>query len=188
MSITEKPGIEELYTTARSTSDLTLSENTRGAADILIAAGWSQLRIGGALIRLHSDWDRAEKPPHGLPHAERMQRMGDLIERLTELPGIRSALTVKALSWGWEDAEAKVAAVLRYWLDDGCRPCGGTKWTIAAGTHRHTGKACPACAGTGKAQVPHGQEGRRLLNHMDGSVEVAHGHIRRALHRMRNKD
>lgn len=59
----DKPTIEESYQTAGNTSDLTVEADKRGAGDVLIAAGWSESRIGMALLRLHSEWDGCQKPP-----------------------------------------------------------------------------------------------------------------------------
>lgn len=58
----ERPGIEESYQTAGNTSDLTVEAERRSSGDVLIAAGWSESRIGMALLRLHSEWDASEKP------------------------------------------------------------------------------------------------------------------------------
>lgn len=55
--------VEEAYATAISTSDLrceTRDGAPRSDSDVLIAAGWSQSRLGGALLRLHTEWDGAE--------------------------------------------------------------------------------------------------------------------------------
>lgn len=57
-----KPNIEEIYITASTTSNLKVEADRPGSADILIAVGWSPSRLGGALSRLHTDWDKAEKP------------------------------------------------------------------------------------------------------------------------------
>lgn len=53
--------IEESYTSAGNASDLTVKSDQRGAADVLIAAGWTPGMLGGALMRLHSEWDGAAK-------------------------------------------------------------------------------------------------------------------------------
>lgn len=58
----QRPGIEEQYQTAGNTSDLTVEADRRGAGDIMIAAGWSQSRVGMALLRLHSEWHALAKP------------------------------------------------------------------------------------------------------------------------------
>lgn len=63
---TEKAGIEEIYQVAGNTSDLGLDTRDgapRCAADVFIAAGWTESRIGMALLRLHSEFDASEKPP-----------------------------------------------------------------------------------------------------------------------------
>lgn len=55
--------IEEAYTSAANSSDLrceTRDGAPRSDTDLLIAAGWSQSRIGSALLRLHTEWDGAE--------------------------------------------------------------------------------------------------------------------------------
>ena len=53
---------EELYTCANNARNLRVEADCRGSADLLIAAGWSASRLGAALLRLHSEWDAAEKP------------------------------------------------------------------------------------------------------------------------------
>lgn len=59
----ERRTIDEAYATAMSSTDLrcdTREGAPRGDADVLIAAGWSKSRLGGALLRLHTEWDGAE--------------------------------------------------------------------------------------------------------------------------------
>lgn len=58
----DRPGIDESYQTASNTSNLTVEADRRGAGDVLIASGWASSRLGSALMRLHSEWDRAAKP------------------------------------------------------------------------------------------------------------------------------
>lgn len=62
----EKRGIEEAYTSASNTSDMTLrhTDLPPGDADILIASGlvMNQNRLGMALRRLHSDIDSRGRP------------------------------------------------------------------------------------------------------------------------------
>jgi hypothetical protein len=55
----EKRGVEEAYTSAGNSSDLRVEAEVRTDADIIIAAGWSESRVGIALLRLHSEWDKA---------------------------------------------------------------------------------------------------------------------------------
>lgn len=65
----EKRGVEEAYQVAGNSSDLRVEGDVRGDADLMIAAGWSDSRVGIALLRLHSEWDRAEKPRKPTPEA-----------------------------------------------------------------------------------------------------------------------
>lgn len=59
---TERPNVQERYETAGNTSNLSVEAEKPGAGDVLIAAGWSQSRLGMALLRLHSEWSSAAKP------------------------------------------------------------------------------------------------------------------------------
>jgi hypothetical protein len=58
----ERAGIEERFETACNASSLKVEAEKGGAADLMIAAGWSDSRVGMALLRLHSEWDGAAKP------------------------------------------------------------------------------------------------------------------------------
>jgi hypothetical protein len=284
----ERPGIEERYETASNTSDLTLQLDTDlpgGAADVLIAAAWGETRMGGALLRLHSEWSGSEKPakptkesikalvgtfqkplpglpkmvdddgmPRALTGAEAAQyasawyahEMGLLLQKLKTLPAVREQLTIQAMKWrmgepqdpitraerselreadaarlkelreavekapdeaakahavtrlgqvelltsyargaewkeDWERASDKVAAVLRYWLDQTCQTCHGRKFRLIPGTPALSNKACPACNGSGVALVPHHQDGRKLANYLDQCVHRARLGIRNHL-------
>lgn len=200
----DKPSIEEQYTRATNTSNLrmdTREGSPRGAADIIMAAGWSDYRIGGALLRLHTEFDGAEKPrlasredflsvgaqhdrdarkaASRRAHEFNLHEMGLLLQKLKSLPDVRMQLTLQLLKWKVEDAEATAVTVLRWWLAQACPECGGTKFKVAEGTSRHTGKACQFCMGTGKRDLPHGQVGRKLANFMDQCVERARAGIKR---------
>lgn len=219
----EKPGIEEAYITASTTSNLKVEADRPGSADILIAVGWSPSRLGGALSRLHTDWDKAEKPARvGRVAIERMaaaikaqdakdvqaakdkrviykvpgsslsraqavaqewyaQEMAALVGKLNALPAVYTQVTVKYCQWGVQDAEHKAAALIRWWLNQVCPVCDGTKLQVVEGTHRHNGKVCKACSGSGLREIPHGQEGRRMANYLDSCVEDWSGSVRRNL-------
>lgn len=71
--------IGERYTSAGNSADLTVDEDHRGDADMLIASGWSMSQLGGALLRLHSEWDAAEHPRK--PTIELIRHMATQIER-----------------------------------------------------------------------------------------------------------
>lgn len=54
--------VEQQYTSAAHSSNLRVQADRRGDADVMIAAGWSQSRIGMALLRLHSEYDGTPRP------------------------------------------------------------------------------------------------------------------------------
>lgn len=205
----EKPGIEERYTRATTSSNLrveTREDAAPGAAGILIAAGWNQTRIGGALLRLHTEYDGSEKPRPATmesflsttmkpdretrknarrrAHEFNLHELGLLLQKLKSLPAVREQLTIQLLKWGVQDAETKAVEVLRWWLAQACPECGGTKFRVAEGTGRHTAKACDVCLGTGRRDYPGHDQGweqqaRRLANFMDQCVERARAGMQR---------
>ena len=278
----ERPDIEERYETASNTSDLTLQldpDLPGGAADVLIAAAWSETRLGGALLRLHSEWSASEKPAKPTKEMVKaltgtfqkplpgMKRRDDgklivltgpeavqyaaawyahevamLLQKLKSLPDVREQLILQAMKWrmgeshdpitrserteqreldakrlkelradvekatgeaakadaearvkqcelvnslargrewkeDWDRASEKAVAVLRYWLDQTCGTCHGRKFRLIEGTPSLSNKVCSACGGSGVAQVPHQQEGRRLANYLDQCVHRARQRI-----------
>ena len=224
----EKRGVEEAYTAAGNSSDLRVEADLRGDADLIIAAGWSESRVGMALLRLHSEWDKAEKPRKPSPdrisllastlkrdafplvinrsEAQRrtekceqrrtaearrlagewyMHEMAKLVNKLKSLPEVRRALTAYVPKWGIQEAGAKVPAVIAYWLDQTCHQCDGLKFLKMPDAPSLSTKVCRACGGSGIAAVPHGQEGRRVANYMDGCRPKGRGSIRRNLSGMR---
>lgn len=58
----ERPSIVETYTSATHATSLVVSPDRAGAADSLIAAGWSKSRLGSQLMRLHSEADATSEP------------------------------------------------------------------------------------------------------------------------------
>lgn len=191
---TERPGIEEAYTTATNTSDLKVRSERRGDVDIIIAAGWNEYRIGGALLRLHTEFDSAarlrlvtkedllgpgrhdkdeRKAAGRAARAHNLTETSLLLQKLNALPDVRTQIMLRLLKWRVEGAEEVGLEVLQWWLAPSCEDCGGTKFRVADGTGRHTAKVCPTCLGLGTKELPRGQLGRKLANWMDQCVERA---------------
>ncbi|MGJ7555913.1 hypothetical protein ACSFBI_18090 [Variovorax sp. RB3P1] len=200
----DQRGVEEAYASASTSSNLRVEADRRGDADVIIAAGWNQSRIGGALLRLHSEFDSTEKPrvasaeqftPAGKTtkeqrnyaarqaHAFNLHETGLLLGKMKALPDVRTQTTLQLAKWGVEESETKGIQVIRLWLQQNCPTCHGTKFQVVPGTYRHNGKACQTCSGTGLRDLPHGQEGRRCANWMDQCVERARASIGRRLGR-----
>lgn len=202
--------IEERYLVAGNTSDLSVCHERRTAADVLIAAGWSQSRLGAAALRLHSEWSAATMPRR--PNRDQVARMAqqmplvngkpDLagalrlaadwyqaelhraVDRLHGLPVMRSQLAGLASQRGMASPEALAAAVLCHWLDPVCHSCHGLKFQLVKGAPALSAKVCPVCRGLGRSEPPHGQDGRWMLNYLDRCVAVARGSISKRLRNM----
>lgn len=117
------------------------------------------------LERLKADVDAAGGD------AERTAAQASLNHRLIEVRRSRS----EDDNEDRRRAQDKISAVIRYWLHQACPKCDGLKFLVLSGTSRLSNKMCPpasqgGCGGTGFATVPHGQEGRKLANHMDQCV------------------
>ena len=210
----DKPGLDEVYEVACNARSLKMidSEHGRSAVDVLIASGWSPSRLGGALMRLHSAYDAAEKPERKTAlsvkewkkvlhredearraHAEQRVRYEQwyrsevelLLSRLAAFPAVRQQLTYKAEDWRMENPQEKAVATIRFWLSQHCAACGGTKWQLIPGTLRQTDKPCMACLGGGYGSPPFNQEGRRLLNYLDACLAAARQSLKRNLSNMR---
>lgn len=67
----EKRCVEEAYVSASTTSNMKLgaADGPTRDADVIIAAGLSSSVVGAALIRLHGEWSKVEKPRAPTPEA-----------------------------------------------------------------------------------------------------------------------
>lgn len=175
----DRPGLEEQYLLATSTSDLTLNPDRTCAATHLIAAGLTGNRMGEALTHLRSEWATADKPRKAT-EAEILARAAAL-PKAKGKPDVKRARTVLLVEYsaamrrrahqlrGWATAmgllrawaEARtvdpdlLSPALYHWLAPGCPVCDGL------GKRRlpdapALGKDCHHCAGTGKWPRPLG--------------------------------
>lgn len=167
----DKPAIDEQYATAIHASNLRVEGERRSQADVLMAYAWSPVRVGGALLRLHSEWDAAAHPRKGTPGY--MHEMGLLLGKLKVLPDVRYQLEIKVQSWAIEDARTLTSLVLIWWLDRACPACHGVRWKAIANTPSLSGKFCPRCHGTGQANFPAQSEAARLVNYMETCMASA---------------
>lgn len=200
----EKRGVEEQYTSAVTTANLRVEADRPSDADVIIAAGWNQSRIGGALLRLHTEWDAKQKPrlftadqflaslktgttkerkvaAQAMAHAENQKLMAGVFDDLHSLPVVRAQVEHQLNEWRVLDPEMKGSSIVRWWLSQRCPLCHGTKFQTVEGTNRHGSKVCRGCLGTGIREIPFGQEGRRVANWMDQCVERARASIRRRM-------
>ena len=160
--------IEEANTAAIVSSHLRVEADRPGAADFLIAAGWSQSRIGLAMLRLHTEWERAAKPrPVSKEAVERIAKEMPkenpedppnmaaalaevarweanewmlVIQQLKTWNGVATILTGQMDKWKVYDAGAKAPKVILWWMNQNCPVCNGA---IQPGQN-----PCPQCGAT----------------------------------------
>jgi len=142
--MTDKRTLEEAYESATQSSDLSLSPEKRGDVDILIAAGWTDSRLGGALLRLHTK-----------ATMNQILEVLDQIERVTRNRGFSMETSEKVLAW---------------WLDQTCKHCDGHGRTKIPGAPTLSAHQCPVCRGSGKKRIPHGEDGKWVANLLDDCV------------------
>lgn len=105
-----------------------------------------------------------------------------LMSHLKTMPCVREQLTVKLTEWRVADPAGCAATVLHWWLSPNCNACHGRKFEVVPDTGRLSNKACKHCNATGRAKLPRGEDGRKLANWMDDSVQIARRSIRNRLH------
>lgn len=211
------PTVEERYTGATNTSNLRVEARRQLPADLLIAAGWSPTRLGAALLRLHSEWDGAEKPRRlsadrieqmatalprvkkngrdvlDMPGARRqahdwyMHELKILFQKLKTMPEVRQQLIAWATDHGVVEPERKVAQVIGWWLDHTCPACSGRGKELIPGSPVKSHRNCTVCKGHGETPKPAGMDGRLMLDHIGDCVARARAALRQRLQHGRQK-
>lgn len=177
MATTEAPSVEEQYVSANNSSNLRVEADRRSDADILIAAGMSQSRLGMALMRLHTEYDRTALPFGKV--AETDYRL--LLGRLKSLPDVREQVAFQASKWHFEKPGTVAITVIAWWLHKICRACHGRKFQTVPGSPALSSKHCKSCNGAGETPLPYGSDGKRLERFMDECVERAAASIKKRL-------
>lgn len=112
----EKRGIEEMYVSATTSSNLRVEADRPSDADVIIAAGWSQARIGGALLRLHSEWDRVQKPRMAAPEAVKKLAESLTFDQLAKMRIDLGIATIGGMRPSHAVAEIAAEAQARAWF------------------------------------------------------------------------
>ena len=170
----------EKYSSAISASNLKVEADKGGAADVLIAVGWSPSRLGAALMRLHTEYDGA-----GLSRNPSRTDVHLLAGKLKSLGDVRREAAIQATTWRMADPSHTAFAVILYWLDQRCRACEGRGAKVIPNTPALQAKPCHVCHGSAKANAPHGEAGKRLANYLDECVIRAQQSIKKRLCNMR---
>lgn len=171
----ERKTVEESYTSATQSSNLRCEADRRTDVDVLIAAGWTPGVLGGALIRLRSEYDGSSKRAGTVTDAVL------LVGHLKSLPRALEIIEGWAMERKMADYKRLAQSVLAHWLDSACKPCHGRGHEVVTGTPM-LGRRCKTCAGLGRRKEPMGDAGRRALNMMDECVQVARTSMTKRLH------
>ena len=162
----DRAGIEEQYCQATTSSNLRVEADKRGAADILIASGMSGRGLGGALMRLRTEYSGGSVPRASMGKTDYRLMMS----QLHTFPAVLQAMTDQATHWGIERPESVAKAVIAHFLDDTCPHCEGRGKDRIKGTPALSGKNCKHCQGTGHTALPYGSAGRRLEGYMQDCI------------------
>ena len=160
------PGVEENYSQACTSSNLRVEADKRSPADVLIASGMSNSRIGGALMRLRAEYGSDSVPRRNASATDHRLMMG----RLKTLPAVLAEVTSQVHSWGIDRSEAVALAVVSHWLDNTCRFCEGRGKERIKDTPALSAINCKHCKGTGKIDLTHGSAGRRMEGYISDCV------------------
>lgn len=174
--------VEELYESASNSKDLSLTSDKRTDADVLIAAGWSDSLIGMALLRLHSEWEGAEKPRKPQTKEEGIwyeNELAMLRMKLKTLPQVMPHLLARAEKRRFP--KEAIGPVLAWWLDQSCRSCDGHGKTKIPGTPALSAHNCQACNGSGKRQIPYRSIGKAIACDFDDLVNRGRQSLSRRL-------
>lgn len=176
----ERPTVEESYQVAGNTSNLTVEADVRGAGDVLIAAGWSESRVGMALLRLHSEWDGASKSRREPGKPASAMSGSDLRLLATSLKS-RPAVWAQLAPWlALKGIASEVgAAALLHWLHPSCPHCDGHGLKRAKDAPALTARQCSKCHGTGHR--PHPQGSAKVLVFLDDCVSRARQSLKNRL-------
>ena len=158
----DRVGVEEHYSQACTSSNLRVEADRRSPADVLIASGMSNSRLGGALMRLRAEYGSDSVPRRNASATDHRLMMS----RLKTLPAVLGAVAAQAHSWGIDRPEAVALAVVSHWLDNLCRHCEGRGKQRVKDTPMLSAVNCKHCKGMGRIDLTHGSAGRR----MDGFI------------------
>lgn len=173
--------VEERYISAAHSGNMRVEADRTGDADVMIAAGWCQSRIGMALLRLHSEYDSSQHP-RDQKSKWFMHEASLMLMCMKSLPSVREQLTLKAVDFGMGSPQDVAMSVLIWWLDRTCPVCHGQKREVIANTPILSDIVCPACLGSGERKIPCGDAGRQMASFIDESIHAARQSLKKRLH------
>ena len=180
----DRPTVLERYSTALLSSDLSVSTERTGDADLLIAAGIAaqadeRTRQSIMLYRMvHSGHATQEQQLVMIHYAYRWVKSQMFRPGRDRLPKMDHAEVMDAC-----------AVVLIWWLSKRCPHCKGRRFELASpGAQVTSQRICKHCDGTGNVSLDrlagdHGPAARWLANEFDLAIDRARGAMVAALYR-----
>jgi hypothetical protein len=200
----QRPGIEERYLSATNTSSLKVDPDRSTQADVILAAGMVQNRLGHALIHLRAAWDKADKPCKKTPAeiAKRAAQIPDkkgrpdvrraeieaLVWHASEMRALAQRLPGRNAALGWLTEWADLYGVDRdllspalfHWLAPKCPACDGHGTMKIPGSPGLSKQGCRHCHGVGTWPRPLGAD--RVHTHIASCIGKARGDMARRLY------
>lgn len=161
-SISAAPTVVEIYVSTASASNLRVEADCGSRADVLIASGWTNSEVGGALVRLRSEYDNAALPRITVTESDHAAFVG----KLKSLGLVLEQITMRAAFQRVERPYNVALAVVACWLDCVCRLCNGLRFDRIPGTPSLSNRGCKVCSGTGVNKIPYGDAGKQLHSYM----------------------
>ena len=153
----DRAAIPEQYSQACTSSNLRCEADKRGAADVLIASGMSDSRLGSVLMRLLTKADR------------------------TGLEVVHQHLTQQAKRWNIENPEVVTTSVLSWWLNQTCTRCAGVCFEVVKDSPSLSARNCKLCQGSGQKKLPYGESGKQLARYIDDCKQAWSTSIKKRL-------
>ena len=172
----ETPCIAEQYSTATTSSNLRVEADKRSSADILIASGLSNSRMGAACMRLLTEFGSA---------ASNRTDQKLMLMRLKSLTTVVEQVKQQAIHWRMVDADALALSVVAHWLDSSCKACHRLGFERVPGSPALSNRMCKACKGLRDQPIPGGQAGTRLQAYMGDCISRWRQATAKKLHGMR---
>lgn len=162
------PSIQERYSTARQTSDLSLDPLTSmSPADVLTASGWAAQENEAAMLL----W--------GVVYQGKTSDKLRLVEVLGSQLNAKMGKDRRLKGDAWKIA----AEMLAWFLHGTCRPCGGLGYERTPGTPALSNRLCKVCQGTKRAHYPRSAAHIWMDAHLGSLTAKAGGEVMKKLAR-----
>ena len=184
--------IEDAYASAQTASNLRMNMESRTPIDVVLAIAISKNRLGSAIMRLHTEWDRVRgdvrKTPSDASALECVahidvdtfmsSRLREVSQSLPSWRIVEQSLVRRCQEADIAHASSVVRSALFYFLNPTCEHCHGTGVDVRHGRDDE----CKACKGTGRRRLPNDQNMLAILDYMDACVAGAVQQAQRYLH------